>query len=550
LIGLWLALWASPADAGRCSSLEVRGALSCSSVIHDALTASTPNNLSGPYVCPRKYLQSGGEHVYSFSCQQDGPVRLVIEDLACDLDIYVLDETCDARSGCVGESVAGSNSRDSVSFACVAGQSYRVVIEGYGFQESASSKCTAEDPGSYTLRFDVSDETGGCKELCDDQKDNDRDGAVDCDDSDCAGEAGCQGDPLVIDTSGLPDACLVGEPCAGSASADQGAALIVGDGDARLAEGPRQGVVAQAVYGEPGPRVWTVYAVDDAGQTLATASHTVDVEQPLRLVAPAVLDFGTVGAGTATFAEGHCQQLDLSASVGLSENLFSLAYAPPEEGCFAVPVLRGGRPERPRPVSLPLSGYALSDSEEICLLVPACAGEHVEAAALTVTPQDPRYASQAATVTVRWDVEGRSWLSCNAWWLALLAATLFTLWVIVGIVRPARFPREAAIAIAGSDKGLRRAAPQVLREVRGARSGFYRDARLGVHADGSVSARTRGALLQLRASRTHGLVLAGPVEMLDRRSRQWRAPEDLAEGHVPSPSVTYRSGDLWFRLEL
>lgn len=536
--------------AGLCSSLDVRGALTCSSVIQDALSAQTPNNLSGPYICPRKFLQSGGEHVYTFSCQQDGPVRLLIEDLKCDLDIYVLDETCDTRQGCIGESVAGSNSSDEVSFSCEAGRTYTVVIEGFGFQQMASSRCKEPDSGRYTLRFDVSDATGGCQEICDDGQDNDSDGQVDCDDSDCAGEAGCSTDAPVIDTSRLPDTCLVGEACVGSASADQGALLIIGDG-ARIGEGPPAGATGQAVYGQPGQRSWTVHVVDAQGQTLAVETHTVTVEQPLRLAAPAALDFGTVPAGTATFAEGHCQTLDLSSSVGLAENLFSLTYTPPEGGCYAAPVLRGGRPERPRPVWLPLSGVALEPTNELCLLVPNCSGEAVGDATLTITPQDSRYASQAATVTLSWEVQGRSWLSCNAWWLILVALALFTLWVIAGFVRPARFPREAAIAVAGSQKGLRRAAPQIIRELRGARSGFYRDARVGVHADGSVNGRIKGALFRIRAHRRRGLIIeAGPIELMDRRSRQWQAPEDLAEGHVPNPSSTYRAGELWFRLEL
>jgi hypothetical protein len=547
---LFLVLASGLAWAGRCASLEVRDVLTCSSVIQDVLTAQTPNNVSGPYACPREYLQSGGEHVYTFSCQQSGDVRLLIEDLRCDLDIYVLDESCDTREGCVGESVAGSNSSDEVEFSCVSGQTYMVIIEGFGFQSQASGRCQEEGAGSYTLRFDVSDETGGCQERCDDSEDNDRDGLIDCDDPDCVGESGCFGDLPIIDTSRLPRSCLVGEPCGGSAEADKGALLVIGEAGVRLAEGPPAGVPAAVVYGEAGPRSWTVHVLDEDGQPLASVSHPVDVEQPLRLVAPAVLDFGVVAAGTPTFGEGHCQRLDLSGSVGLADNLFSLSYAAPAEGCYAEPVLRGGRAERQRPAWLPLSGYALGSSEEVCLLVPSCAGESVTDAAITITPQDPRYAGQTAVVEVRWTVEGRSWLSCNAWWLIIAALLLFAVWVVAGFVRPARFPRAAAVTVGGSEKGLRRSAPQILRELRGGRSGFYRDAVLGVHADGSVNGRTKGALLRLRAHRRNGVRVEGAIELLDRRSRQWQAPEDLSEGHVPSPSATYQAGELWLRFEL
>ena len=192
---------------------------------------------------------------------------------------------------------------------------------------------------------------------------------------------------------------------------------------------------------------------------------------------------------------------------------------------------------------------ALSESLELCLNVPACAGESTEAT-LTVTPRTERYADQASSVALRWTVTERSWLSCNWWWLAITGGIGFTLWVIVGFVRPARFPREATIAVAGSDKGLRRAAPQLLREFRGARAGFYRDAKLGIHADGSVNGRLKGALCTLVATRRQGVLLRGAVEMLDKRTRKWEPPDDLETGHIPSPSATYRAADLWFKLDV
>ena len=549
--GLLAMVFAATAWAGRCDGLVVREALTCSSVLREQVTPQDPNRISGPYVCPQQHLQSGGEHVYSFRCQQNGPVHLLLEDLQCDLDIYILDESCDTRQGCVGESVAGSNSRDEVTFQCRAGSTYMVIIEGYGYQADAIGRCFGPNAGAYTLRFDVSDETGGCKELCTDGVDNDRDGDVDCDDDDCGGEADCQPNEPQIDTSRLPRTCRVGEACAGEARADQGSQLVIGADGQRLATGPIAGVSAQRIYTEPGTVQWTVHALDASGQPLAAVSHSIVVEQPLILRAPEVLDFGSVKAGTATFADGHCQVLDLSGSQGLDDNVFSLQFTAPAEGCASETVFRGGRTSRPRAVHLPLHGYSLSAQEEICLAVPACAGESVQTATLSIVPEDPNNAGQARDVTMRWTVTERSWLSCNAWWLILLGVTLFTLWVIAGIVRPARFPREASISVAGSDKGLRRSAPQIIRETSRSRSGFYRDAQVGIHADGSVQGRTKGAVLTLRAHRRHGLVITGgAVEIQNRRTRKWEVPEDLAQGHVPSPGSTYRIGDVWFRIEL
>ncbi len=546
----------------RCADLPVRGALTCSSVIHDEITRSTPNRLTGPYVCPKELLQRGGEHIYSFRCQQSGPVRLLISELQCDLDIYVLDATCDTRSGCVGESVAASNASDQVRFDCRAGQQYFIAIEGYGFQGFSGRCGGGNDSGRYTLQFDVSDTTGGCLEHCTDGADNDRDGAVDCDDSDCAADDSCLAlSGLSLDTSGLPGSCAVGEDCAGTV------ALRLPDGpqkarwQAALADPattitlndrpmPHQGgeyYTARRPGTAPGTETWTITVRPAQGDPV-TALHTVSYFSPLRLVAPERLDFGTLPAGSSTFDAAHCQILDLSASANLDEHLFDLTFAAPD-GCRAEPVLRSGSPQRPRPGHLPLEGMALSPQLELCLSVPACAGDSGAGASLAITPRTAAYADQAATVSLDWTVTERSWLSCNWWWLAILGGIGFTLWVIAGFVRPARFPREAAIQVAGSDKGLRRAAPQLLREFRGARAGFYRDAALGLHADGSVSGRLKGSIVQLHATRA-GVVLRGSVELQDRRTRQWAAPEDLATGHLPSPAAIYRASDLWFKLEV
>ena len=547
----------------RCDDFELRGALTCSSVIRDELTASTPNRLTGPYVCPAQLHQRGGEHLYSFRCQKNGPVRLLISDLQCDIDIYVLDDTCDTRSGCQGESVAASNASDEVQFDCQAGQQYFIAIEGYGFQGFLGG-CKKNNAGRYTLQFDVSDATGGCQEHCTDGADNDNDQKIDCDDSDCTSEPQCQAlSGLSIDTSGLPGSCEVGADCAGTVAL-------------RLPDGPRKArwlatladpSTTITLNGSPMPHqgdtyytarrpgrsssteTWTI-TVDPAGSEPITALHTVSYFSPLRLVAPERIDFGTLPAGSATFDSDHCQTLDLSASTNLDQHIFDVTFAAPADGCEAEPVIRAGTERRPRPGRFPLEGMALSENLELCLSVPACSGDSVRDAALTITPRTERYADQSATVALDWQVTERSWLSCNWWWLAILSGIGFTIWVIAGFVRPARFPRESTIQIAGSEKGLRRAAPQLLRELSGARAGFYRDAALGVHGDGSVNGRVKGSLVQLCARPRQGVVLRGSVEMQDRRTRKWSSPEDLIEGHIPSASATYRAGDLWFKVDV
>lgn len=80
--------------------------------------------------------------------------------------------------------------------------------------------------------------------------------------------------------------------------------------------------------------------------------------------------------------------------------------------------------------------------------------------------------------------------------------------------------------------------------------GFCRDARPGLTADCELQGKIPGALCCLRARRDAGLVLeGGGIEMRNRRTRRWSVPDDLADGHVPSPSTVYRVGGTYFRME-
>jgi len=139
------------------------------------------------------------EAVYSFECQLEGSVSMLITDLTCDLDIYVLDDSCDPYTGCLEGSTESYDTDDGVEFTGIPRETYYVVVEAYGAAhlDVASGPCTDDgtatgtvyDPG-YTLSFDVSASTG-CAEDRDDGLDNDLDGEIDCDDTDCWSEPVC-----------------------------------------------------------------------------------------------------------------------------------------------------------------------------------------------------------------------------------------------------------------------------------------------------------------------------------------------------------------------
>jgi hypothetical protein len=56
----------------------------------------------------------------------------------------------------------------------------------------------------------------------------------------------------------------------------------------------------------------------------------------------------------------------------------------------------------------------------------------------------------------------------------------------------------------------------------------------------------------LGVGRGTGVVLEGqgPLEQQDRRTLKWEPVGDLARGHLPLPSVLYRAGGIFFKLEL
>ncbi len=189
----------------NCPSDEtVRGALTCSSDIQDTIDHTEESHLGGEdageeYSCGDPWVdqsQLAPEAVWSFTCQLAGSVRMLITDLPCDLDIYVLDDTCDPYVGCLYGSTQPYSVDDEVTFECTPGQTYYIVVEAYGTDhlDIASGPCVDESGNvyspDYTLNFDVSASTG-CAEDCDNGLDDDLDGDEDCDDVDCWVEPLC-----------------------------------------------------------------------------------------------------------------------------------------------------------------------------------------------------------------------------------------------------------------------------------------------------------------------------------------------------------------------
>jgi hypothetical protein len=119
---------------------------------------------------------------------------------------------------------------------------------------------------------------------------------------------------------------------------------------------------------------------------------------------------------------------------------------------------------------------------------------------VTVEATDHQGQPLRADVPIRVEVIKDSWLTC--WWpvIAAVLLTALAIFILYGIISPARFPRSFGVVIspeADMDEGY----PFNIRSQKGAGAGFYRDARIYITSDYQLSPSPRGALARLRADR-------------------------------------------------
>jgi len=233
--------WAVPSYAVCPATVPILDQLSCSAALTNTVVHTQANQLGGDCAAEECYScgvplanedQLSPEAVYTFQCQATGNAHLNITGMTCDLDIYVLDDSCDPFSGCVEGSTAAFGD-DSVDFDCVAGETYYVVIEAYGVVHHASNPCTDTGDATgtvysppYTLEFDLT-QSSGCNEDCNDGVDNDFDCVADTNNDgivcgigdegfDCA-DSDCGQDPVCCD---LDDDGTFGLQCTGGTDCD------------------------------------------------------------------------------------------------------------------------------------------------------------------------------------------------------------------------------------------------------------------------------------------------------------------------------------------
>jgi hypothetical protein len=153
--------------------------------------------------------ENGNELAYSWVAEGSGEVTFTIDGLSSDLDLFGLQDAglgCDPAS-CLDSSTSGGSNPESITMTVSAGTTYYVVVDGWN-----------NNVGEFTLN--IACNLGGSPENCTNGIDDDGDGDVDCDDSDCVGAAGCTGELCTdgIDNDGDGQVDCADSDCVGTSA--------------------------------------------------------------------------------------------------------------------------------------------------------------------------------------------------------------------------------------------------------------------------------------------------------------------------------------------
>ncbi|MGC6492781.1 MAG: hypothetical protein ACON5B_08060, partial [Myxococcota bacterium] len=186
---MWTLLLSSLAFGQNVCETHSLTPITCQGVGFQAtLNKSEPKRLNG-YIAPvtGQVLQSqaGAEHIYTFTCPHTGLAFAQIKDLDCDLDLFVMEATCDPSADVADYNtstvVSGSH---FVEWFCVESEVYYLVVEGYALDANPGS-CPPGGLFGFLNAYSDYRIFAYCEEICDDGEDNDGDLDVDCGDDDC-----------------------------------------------------------------------------------------------------------------------------------------------------------------------------------------------------------------------------------------------------------------------------------------------------------------------------------------------------------------------------
>ena len=119
---------------------------------------------------------NGPDLAYTWRAPADGRWTVSLEGSSYDTLLYALGACGEDALACSDDSPDLGTTASKIEFDAIGGRTYLIVVDGHGAQQ-----------GEFVLSIFGDTELGGCRNGVDD----DADGAVDCDDTECAMEAVC-----------------------------------------------------------------------------------------------------------------------------------------------------------------------------------------------------------------------------------------------------------------------------------------------------------------------------------------------------------------------
>lgn len=264
----------------------------------------------------------------------------------------------------------------------------------------------------------------------------------------------------------------------------------------------------------------------------ATGQMTVVKPPALTLKGPDALDFGAWRGGR--WSTSSCKTLTMTSNHSFpSDNLSFRFDGLPDGASLQLDPVEGGW--------------------NACVRAKGCCSDLISdgTAALVMTATDAEGSAATVRVPLKFAVDRTGFLRC--WWPWILAALLllFLLWFLLGWIRPHDFDEDLTVKVAGSERQLSRSAALVLREQPKGRRGFYRNARVSLTSGGDFVAKPRSAAVWFEATGSGDTVihLQGPLEVKDRRTKQWTWLEPEAANDGIRTNIVYRLGDIYIRFQ-
>jgi len=248
--------------------------------------------------------------------------------------------------------------------------------------------------------------------------------------------------------------------------------------------------------------------------------------------------FGVLHGGS----EGHAS-LDLSASrVGgwLDLELRSGLHAP--GAALEIDNGSGWQPIGDKPVALRLDEHS-PKTWPIRLRVGDCAGNRGFSSAPQMRLRTVGVDGSPLEFSVPMQVEivPDSWFHC--WWpiLAVIAGSLFALFVFYGYWSPSRFAARVGVMLSTEEDIDAEGFFHPIRGQPGSRSGFYHDATVYISRDFRISGKPPNALVQLRANGSQVRLSPYNGESVWRQSSDGEWEPIPEEEMAARPGVKYRN---------